>query len=123
MWKDSIRNIVVIFQTTILRFVGFYVNRCSAIVLLTDPPLPLSDILDAFLNGGWFLKSLEGAIKLIQWNLVIVNSTCNLYYKQSVSPESFTIESFFYYSVVTFLEVPLYVHKQAQSCFKTPKFP
>ena len=24
MWKDSIRNIVVIFQTTILRIVGFY---------------------------------------------------------------------------------------------------
>ena len=29
MWKDSIRNIVVIFQTTILRIVRFYV-RCSA---------------------------------------------------------------------------------------------
>ena len=31
MWKDSIRNIVVIFQTDILRTVGFYVRR-SAIV-------------------------------------------------------------------------------------------
>ena len=31
MWKDSIRNIVVIFQTNILRIVGFYVRR-SAIV-------------------------------------------------------------------------------------------
>ena len=29
MWKDSIRNIVVIFQTTILRFVGFYVRRLA----------------------------------------------------------------------------------------------
>jgi hypothetical protein len=29
MWKDSIRNIVVIFQTTILRFVGFYVRRSA----------------------------------------------------------------------------------------------
>ena len=29
MWKDSIRNIVVIFQTTILRIARFYV-RCSA---------------------------------------------------------------------------------------------
>ena len=33
MRKDSIRNIVVIFQTTILRIVGFYVRR-SAIVNL-----------------------------------------------------------------------------------------
>ena len=32
MWKDSIRNIVVTFQTTILRIVGFYV-RHSANVL------------------------------------------------------------------------------------------
>ena len=29
MWKDSIRNIVVIFQPNILRIVGFYV-RLSA---------------------------------------------------------------------------------------------
>ena len=29
MWKDSIRNIVAIFQTTILRFVGFYVRRLA----------------------------------------------------------------------------------------------
>ena len=32
MWKDSIRNIVVIFQPNILRIVGFYV-RHSAFVL------------------------------------------------------------------------------------------
>ena len=31
MWKDSIRNIVVIFQTKILRIVRFYVRR-SAII-------------------------------------------------------------------------------------------
>ena len=30
MWKDSIRNIVVIFQTTILRFVGFYVRHLAS---------------------------------------------------------------------------------------------
>ena len=29
MWKDSIRNIVVIFQTTILRIVGFYVRHSA----------------------------------------------------------------------------------------------
>ena len=33
MWKDSIRNIVVIFQPNILRIVGFYV-RHSAIVVI-----------------------------------------------------------------------------------------
>ena len=33
MWKDSIRNIVVIFQPNILRIVGFYV-RHSAFVLI-----------------------------------------------------------------------------------------
>jgi hypothetical protein len=32
MWKDSIRNIVIIFQTTILRFVGFYVRRSANIL-------------------------------------------------------------------------------------------
>jgi hypothetical protein len=34
MWKNSIRNIVVIFQTTILRIVGFYVRRSSNETLL-----------------------------------------------------------------------------------------
>ena len=29
MWKDSIRNIVVTFQTTILRIVGFYVRHSA----------------------------------------------------------------------------------------------
>ena len=29
MWKDSIRNIVIIFQTTILRIVGFYIRRSA----------------------------------------------------------------------------------------------
>ena len=29
MWKDSIRKIVVIFQTTILRIAGFYVRRSA----------------------------------------------------------------------------------------------
>ena len=29
MWKASIRNIVVIFQTTILRIVGFYVRHLA----------------------------------------------------------------------------------------------
>ena len=35
MWKDSIRNIVVIFQPNILRIVGFYV-RHSAIVVKSN---------------------------------------------------------------------------------------
>ena len=37
MWKDSIRNIVVIFQTTILRIVGFYVRHsANDSIFLTD---------------------------------------------------------------------------------------
>ena len=32
MWKDSIRNIVVIFQSTILRIVEFYVRRSATII-------------------------------------------------------------------------------------------
>ena len=31
MWKDSIRNIVVIFQPNILRIVGFYVRHSAMI--------------------------------------------------------------------------------------------
>ena len=31
MWEDSIRNIVVIFQTNILRIVGFYVRRSATV--------------------------------------------------------------------------------------------
>ena len=31
MWKDSIRNIVVIFQATILGIVGFYVRRSAKV--------------------------------------------------------------------------------------------
>ena len=37
MWKDSIRNIVVIFQTTILRIVGFYVRRSAILVNCRHP--------------------------------------------------------------------------------------
>ena len=31
MWKDSVRNIVVIFQTNILRIVGFYVRHSASV--------------------------------------------------------------------------------------------
>ena len=33
MWKDSIRNIVVIFQPNILRIVGFYVRHSANILV------------------------------------------------------------------------------------------
>ena len=33
MWKDSIRNIVGIFQTNILRIIGFYVRRSATVFL------------------------------------------------------------------------------------------
>ena len=32
MWKDFDKNIVVIFQTAILRFVGFYVRRSARVL-------------------------------------------------------------------------------------------
>ena len=32
MWKDSIKNIIVTFQTTILRIVGFYVRPSASIL-------------------------------------------------------------------------------------------
>ena len=31
MWKDSIRNIVVIFQPNILRIIGFYVRHSATV--------------------------------------------------------------------------------------------
>ena len=34
MWKDSIRNIVVIFQPNILRIVGFYVRHSAKVAKL-----------------------------------------------------------------------------------------
>ena len=34
MWKDSLRNIVVTFQTTILIIVGFYVRRLANVLQL-----------------------------------------------------------------------------------------
>ena len=42
MWKDSIRNIVVIFQTNILRIVGFYVRRSAIEVFVISGKLNLS---------------------------------------------------------------------------------
>ena len=47
MWKDSIRNIVVIFQPIILRIVGFYVRHSAIIMNLQCsgnnklPPTPI----------------------------------------------------------------------------------
>ena len=34
MWKDSLQNIVVTFQTTILKIVGFYVRRLANVLQL-----------------------------------------------------------------------------------------
>ena len=42
MWKDSIRDIVVIFQSNILRIVGFYV-RHSAMVKFCESAEPEVD--------------------------------------------------------------------------------
>ena len=64
MWKDSIRNIVVIFQPNILRIVGFYV-RHSAIVYCSS----LQDLnrmnLTAALRNKFFMGwgTFQGNIK------------------------------------------------------------
>ena len=60
MWKDSIRNIVVIFQPNILRIVGFYVRHSATVishflhqlnvVVLTLIWTPWSDSADANLG-------------------------------------------------------------------------
>ena len=34
MWKDSIRNIVAIFHTTILKIVGFYVRHLAQVFIV-----------------------------------------------------------------------------------------
>ena len=36
MWKDFIRNIVVIFQPNILRIVGFYVRHSAHVSVVRD---------------------------------------------------------------------------------------
>ena len=40
MWKDSIRNIVVIFQPNILRTVGFYVRHSAIDIMFKETLLP-----------------------------------------------------------------------------------
>ena len=55
MWKDSIRNIVVIFQTTILRIVGFY-DRHLAITFQVKNALVARDVvasIKSFLTEGF----------------------------------------------------------------------
>ena len=42
MWKDSIRNIVVIFQPNILRIVGFYVRHSASVFYILVPIIHLS---------------------------------------------------------------------------------
>ena len=46
MWKDSIRNIVVIFQTTILGIVGFYVRRSASVGWTV-----MTETIVLFING------------------------------------------------------------------------
>ena len=44
MWKDSNRNIVVIFKTNILRIVGFFVRRSAVKVCLKWPSTSQSGV-------------------------------------------------------------------------------
>ena len=48
MWKDSIRNIVVIFQTNILRTVGFYVRHSANVLVSTSMLFCVFQILSVF---------------------------------------------------------------------------
>ena len=61
MWKDSIRNIVVIFQPNILRIVGFYVRHSANVFFINSPSISksffiqfgiLAHIGSSFLLGG-----------------------------------------------------------------------
>ena len=67
MWKDSIRNIVVIFQPNILRIVGFYV-RHSAIVLKVKSQLPNSA---AYLSSLWSQLGWAGLTWLSSFRLCL----------------------------------------------------
>ena len=51
MWKDSVRNIVVIFQTNILRIVGFYVRHSAPVNIFSS----LNGDLEATLISGTVL--------------------------------------------------------------------
>ena len=64
MWKDSIRNIVVIFQPNILRIVGFYVrhsaiSKDSSLYNRTNP-CGNHDYLFLMYLCEWELRSKQG---------------------------------------------------------------
>ena len=71
MWKDSIRNIVVIFQPNILRIVGFYVGH-SAIVYKQNNMYAWNNIVACFTQLNWIVctqKSYQKYKKLINSKL------------------------------------------------------
>ena len=52
MWKDSIRYIDVILQTTILRIVGFYVRHSAHMLFIENPAvLVFSNLVFRLSNG------------------------------------------------------------------------
>ena len=53
MWKDSIKNIVVIFQPNILRIVGFYVRHSANKVLLYAGCELFLNLFNFVLNLFW----------------------------------------------------------------------
>ena len=59
MWKDSIRNIVVIFQTTILRIVGFYVRHLLACSHSQNSQNSRIDIGPTLINFWNFFQALQ----------------------------------------------------------------
>ena len=57
MWKDSIRNIVVIFQPNILRIVGFYVRHSAIVWRLKIIQKPLK------IRHGGFQQVSRGSLR------------------------------------------------------------
>ena len=71
MWKDFIRNIVVIFQPNILRIVGFYVRHSAdvvkfAIVLVTY----VKHLLLVIKSKIFTSKKNFGIDSMIQWKIL-----------------------------------------------------
>ena len=69
MWKDSIRNIVVIFQPNILRIVGFYVRHSAKVLYICV--------------GFWLLSHLTRDLSHAEKKIGVVISLANVQNCQS----------------------------------------
>ena len=87
MWKDSIRNIVVIFQTTILRIVGFCVrhsaiNFCQSKKIAQPLQRRKSQLFKLFKN----IQTTPGCICILSGSTPsFINSYLSTYSKRHIS--------------------------------------